>query len=262
MATPIRELKKEILDDSIPLSNMLRKAVLIAKNINDPENEKWIRAELVGYQDGEEPPDYRILGGQPVLFNHFVGWEILLFNVADPEITRLLTSMPMLGPISEIEDFANQEELKLHYGNNFEKYIVERINKDGKPAISIAGTQFKTLLTTVRNKLFNWVSDLPDEKVSISTQKERDESMVTEKTWKDSVENHPLRYALLIVIATALIVASIMGWIQKVREDDLTTRYEIEKQGMKNDYEAQIRELKAKVDFLQVSAPTKIPGKP
>src|ERR1051326_2811767 len=109
--TSIKELKREILDDSIPLSALLRKAVLVAKAINDTENEKWIRAELNGYENEEDLPDYRILGGQPMFYNHFVGWEVLLFQIADPKIERLLTSMTIVGPISEVEDFAKNEEL-------------------------------------------------------------------------------------------------------------------------------------------------------
>jgi hypothetical protein len=71
------------------------------------------------------------------------------------------------------------------------------------------------------------------------------------KSWSKSVEDHPLRYALLIVVATAFLVAGIMGWIQSERIANLTDKYEAEKQGMKNDYEAQIRELKAQINELQ-----------
>jgi hypothetical protein len=42
-----------------------------------------------------------------------------------------------------------------------------------------------------------------------------------------------------------------MGWIQKTREDNLTTRCETEKVGLKNDLESQVRDLKAQIAEMQ-----------
>jgi hypothetical protein len=91
-------------------------------------------------------------------------------------------------------------------------------------------------------------ASLSDEKSTLITEKE---SMPTESTWKKSIEAHPLGYALAIIIGTAIIVAGIMGWVQKVREDNLATKYETEKNIMKNDYEGQIRDLKTQINELQ-----------
>jgi hypothetical protein len=40
-------------------------------------------------------------------------------------------------------------------------------------------------------------------------------------------------------------------WVYKVREDNMITRYETEKAGLRNDYETQIRDLKAQIGELQ-----------
>lgn len=255
MTTSIREFKKELLEEFVPLSVLLRKAVLIAREVKDTDNEAWMQAELKGYKDDKDVPDYRVLGGQPMLHNHMVGWEVMLFKIADPQIVKLLTSMEITGPISEVEEYAKQPHILLHYGNNFEEFIQERLNKIGKPGLALAGSQFKTILETVRNMLFDWVSRLPDTEESSSIQETPEIVMPTEKTWSKSVEDHPLRYALLIVIATAAIVAGVMGWIQNERVENLTTRYETEKLGIKNEYEAQIRELKTRIDELQKQVP-------
>ncbi|HKG97642.1 MAG TPA: hypothetical protein VKA97_07500, partial [Pyrinomonadaceae bacterium] len=55
----------------------------------------------------------------------------------------------------------------------------------------------------------------------------------------------------LLVISTAIVVAAIMGWVQKGREDNLTTRCEAEKVNSRNELEAQIRELKAQLSEAQ-----------
>ena len=71
------------------------------------------------------------------------------------------------------------------------------------------------------------------------------------RTWKERVEENPLRYALLIIVTTASITAGIMGWVQVVRADLAITKYETERAGMRNEYEAQIRDLKNKIAELE-----------
>jgi hypothetical protein len=254
MTVSIKELKKEILEQNVPVSVLLRKAIVVARARGDSENEAWMALELNGVQDGEEAPKHRVVGGQPVHFNRFVGWEMVnLQYLKDEDILRAMTHMPIFGPITEIEAHAQQQEVKLHYGNSLERLIQQCMSKEGQPAISIAGTTFQSLLETVRNKLFDWISELPDEAESFPS----NNIMTTENKWKDSVEAHPLRYALLLIISTALVVGGIMGWVQKVREDNLTTKHEIEKMNLKNDFETQIRELKNQL--AEAQKPKQIP---
>ncbi len=71
------------------------------------------------------------------------------------------------------------------------------------------------------------------------------------KTWKERLEENPLRYALLIIITTVSITAGVMGWVQAARADLATTKYEAEQAGMKNECEAQIRDLKNRIAELE-----------
>jgi len=69
--------------------------------------------------------------------------------------------------------------------------------------------------------------------------------------FKQSVENHPIAYAVAIAIASAIITAGIMGWVQNTRVEAVSTKCETEKTGMKNDYEAQIRDLKHQIQEFE-----------
>lgn len=91
---------------------LLRRAILIAKARNDKENEEWMTAELNGYEETGEPPDYRILGGHPMIINQFGAVEILQYQIADERIVKHLTSMPIMGPISQVEGLPKTRE---HY---------------------------------------------------------------------------------------------------------------------------------------------------
>lgn len=63
----ITELKREVLDENIPVPSLPRKAIVIVKEIDETKNEKWISAELKGYADDEQVPDYRDITGRAMV---------------------------------------------------------------------------------------------------------------------------------------------------------------------------------------------------
>jgi hypothetical protein len=78
-------------------------------------------------------------------------------------------------------------------------------------------------------------------------------SASNKKTFKDNIDEHPLRYAALIAFVMVSITAGLMSWIQSNRIESLSIKCETEKTGMRNDYEAQIRDLKIKISELEKS---------
>jgi hypothetical protein len=77
------------------------------------------------------------------------------------------------------------------------------------------------------------------------------EPLMTRKTWNQSLEDHPLAYAISLVVITATITAGIMTWAYGVRIDNLTSKYEAETSNTKAQYESKIRELEAKIGELK-----------
>lgn len=63
MSSLVAELKKQVLDEAVAVSVLLRKALLVAKELHDEENAQWIRAELKGYSEGSKVPAYRTVFG-------------------------------------------------------------------------------------------------------------------------------------------------------------------------------------------------------
>jgi AbiTii len=166
MTPSIKELKAELIEGSVPLSILLRKSVLIARTIKDSETEQWISRELNGYQEGDEAPTYRILSGQPLFLNPYRGWQVLLVEGDNRDFARLVNSVPTFSPISEVEQLSQEKDIKLQYGHDLERIIQSRTNLPGKPALGVSSMQFQNILTTVRNKLLDWVSGLPDESMT------------------------------------------------------------------------------------------------
>ena len=65
------DMKSRLLDDSVPVSSILRMALVLSYENGDLQLRKWVNAELEGYKEGEEVPDYR--HGHCQSFGNFVG---------------------------------------------------------------------------------------------------------------------------------------------------------------------------------------------
>lgn len=53
------DMKSRLLDDSVPVSSILRMALVLSYEVNDLEFRKWVNSELDGYKDADIVPDYR-----------------------------------------------------------------------------------------------------------------------------------------------------------------------------------------------------------
>ena len=74
MAGLVSELQKDALDSNVKLSDLLRKALVVATKLKMPDFKTWIQKELNGYGD-------KIPKGQKMLFDHrSVGFYEWLFN--------------------------------------------------------------------------------------------------------------------------------------------------------------------------------------
>jgi len=61
----VLELQKEALDRNCSVSDLLRRALVVAKKLKLAEFERWVGNELAGYKGPvNEVPEYRVLLGQ------------------------------------------------------------------------------------------------------------------------------------------------------------------------------------------------------
>ncbi len=55
----LADMKSRLLDDSVPVSSILRMALVLSYEVNDLEFRNWVNSELDGYKDADKVPDYR-----------------------------------------------------------------------------------------------------------------------------------------------------------------------------------------------------------
>ena len=77
MASIVIELQKEALDGDIPLSDLLRKALVVARKLKVKEFDIWVSKELEGYSDNSEIPNYR--ANHPEIAGDSISWEDRLY---------------------------------------------------------------------------------------------------------------------------------------------------------------------------------------
>lgn len=59
----VRELQREALDSNVPVTDLLRKALVVARKLGIKEFQEWIELELDGYKKGGGIPDYPVVKG-------------------------------------------------------------------------------------------------------------------------------------------------------------------------------------------------------
>lgn len=64
--TLIDDIKRDLTDESVSLTNTLRKAKILATTMRLAEFREWVDFELSGYPDNKDVPDYRVLHLQSV----------------------------------------------------------------------------------------------------------------------------------------------------------------------------------------------------
>jgi len=161
MGNLVTELKKEVLDANVPVSSLLRKALVLAKELNDPENEKWINSELRGYTG--EAPSYRTITGVPIARDHYTGWQYIHTQNLSPEKAKMISSMNFDSPIAVLESNAKEDVLATLYDAKGERKLIAAMGgKPVIPAIQYNGSQFQIVLDIIRHKILDWVSDMPE----------------------------------------------------------------------------------------------------
>lgn len=154
----IYELQLDIINESIDVVSILRKAHLIASKLNLTDFDRWIKNELNGYDNYNDIPDYKIVYGEikakdpygrniPVTLSS--SWEKIkqrkLFNCIS-EIIDLWNGKNgdvMIGFPSEI-----CEEICADYGYDLPWYL------------AIGKQSLKSIIEKVKNTVLDWCIQL------------------------------------------------------------------------------------------------------
>jgi hypothetical protein len=163
VSSVIVELQRESLDQNVSVSELLRKALVVARKLKLVELQKWIENELNGYKD--EVPDYRVASGQIRGWNPYNGWIPLIFE--DPKEADALSKRGCSQSIAEIEDLLQGESSTLHmpYPQHIQRKLSKGFEYETEVSLFVGRGAIVRIVDSVRNVVLNWALELEEQGV-------------------------------------------------------------------------------------------------
>jgi hypothetical protein len=173
--TRFAQLMHDVADQSQPLSSVLLRARLLAKELRSAELNEWVKLELNGYPNRDRLPDYRII--YPRFFGHFHGSfgaatkNVPLSTMYFPDDIRdLIAQHRMSDNVAAIEQLAASDTEV--YNNPQPFYVVEAFREYGEQISNqslnhVNAVFFKPvivgILHTVRSRFLEFLIQLSEE---------------------------------------------------------------------------------------------------
>lgn len=188
-------LSQDIINQDIPVSNLLRRAKSLATKLNQAEFLKWINKELNGYANDDQYPDYRKISGEVKFWNPFYGWSPIIFS--DPKIEKKISLRYTKQSIEEIEELlkpGRKGEFEMPYPADIAASIMSGASFSTKVSLLFDRSALVGILNAVRNRLQGWALELTEKNIKIdeehfsSAEKEKAKS-IKAKYQIEKIEN-------------------------------------------------------------------------
>jgi hypothetical protein len=159
----VLELQRDALDKSVGATDLLRKALVVARKLKVTDLVEWLTDELNGYPEGKEVPEYRKLRGELKVHNPYHGWIPLM--IRDASQAELLSRRGTSQAISELDRMANGdgELVYARLPRNIEQSLMKGMEVPLEPAVILSKTQIHGLVDRVRNTVLDWALGLEEQ---------------------------------------------------------------------------------------------------
>jgi hypothetical protein len=108
----IDELQLGAANPAIPVTALLRKALMVAAKLELPGVPEWINKELSGSKGEDTVPEYRIMYGSVKARNPFHGWIPVQFPTNDLQNT--VSRYDVVESVAEIEALTERDGTLVH----------------------------------------------------------------------------------------------------------------------------------------------------
>ena len=166
----LSEIRTELIDESAKLANTLRKAQMLAQQLDLPELGDWITSELEGYQN-DDVPEYRLLNlpvyGVFPLPMHGRTETVDISSNLPQQLRDKVQELAVVYKISVLEEMLASDHKESH--REFTKEFTDILRQAGKMS---DGTQLQSayqrlphvflagILDSVKSRLLSSIQDL------------------------------------------------------------------------------------------------------
>ncbi len=156
------ELQADAINATVKTSELLRKALVVAKKLGVTDFENWVQAELTGYKLTADVPPYRIVKGIVQAWNPYNNmWIPAVFE--SPLEAERLSKRASGQPIAEIEELAEAKSkgmLQMPFDHATEAALRRSIGLPLTPTLCVDRTALVGTLNAVRNTVLQWALKL------------------------------------------------------------------------------------------------------
>jgi AbiTii-like protein len=165
MSSIVVELQREALDSHVRISDLLRKALVVARKLGIQEFQTWADHELSGYREEEKVPEYRMLEGRVKAWNPFRGWIPLMYD--DPQMERTLSRRACGQAIAELESLVQRggktSNLMMPCPSHINRALSKGASFDTEFGLMLQQQSIVGVLDAVRNIVLNWALKLEED---------------------------------------------------------------------------------------------------
>jgi len=156
------ELQEMSSDENIPITALIRKALIVASKLNLSDFKKWIEKEINGYEEVSEIPEYRNVTGEVKAFNPYNGLWIPLLWADAPEGVY---NRKIGQKISEIEynyKFADGK-IVVPFTQEQQQILIKNFDAPSPPYLIINKAALAGILESVKDIILKWSLKLEKE---------------------------------------------------------------------------------------------------
>lgn len=167
MASAIAQLQSDALDRDFPLTDLLRRAYVIARKLGLGDFERWISEEMNGYtRPQNELPEYRMASGEVKAWNPYHGWVPVIFE--SPAEAAIVSKRGIGGSVAELEDLlggSRDGQLQMPLPQGAQRKLSASMGYDTNFTLFVSRQAVVRVLDAVRSAVLQWALRLEEEGV-------------------------------------------------------------------------------------------------
>lgn len=162
MSSLVLELQRDTLDRNVRVSDLLRKALVVAKKLGLEDSVAWISKELNGYLPDDECPSYRTLAGEVKAWNPYHGWVPVYFE--DLKQANRLSKLVCRQSIAELESLLEGKSKNgifgMPYSKDVELDLLKGIGPLTRPNLQVQHSSIFRVIDAARTIVLEWALKL------------------------------------------------------------------------------------------------------
>jgi hypothetical protein len=161
MSTPLSDLIAQASDPTVKTADLLRKGMVVARQLKQPEWAIWIGYELQGYPDEVELPPYRQMRCE--LMARDSARRLIPIQFDDPQVAFLFTWCRCGLPVGPLEEMVIPgKPLSFCFAADVAVEMMQELRISMVPERVLGVNQVRSLIDAVRDKLLSWALDLAE----------------------------------------------------------------------------------------------------